>query len=49
MFLMIVDGMLSAPDQTGLLNRSLEAGQHTERRRRTAGHSVAVFVRLMGV
>lgn len=30
MFLMIVDGMLSAPDQTGLLNRSLEGCQYTE-------------------
>lgn len=38
MFLMIVDGMLSAPDQTGLLKRSLEGCQYTKRRRRTAGH-----------
>lgn len=38
MFLMIVDGMLSAPDQTGLLKRSLEGCQYTKRRRSTAGH-----------
>lgn len=39
MFLMMVDGMLSAPDQTGLLNRSLEACQYTKRQRRTTDDS----------
>lgn len=37
MFLMIVDGMLSAPDQTGLLNRSLGGCQYTKQRGRAAG------------
>lgn len=43
MFLMIVDGMLSAPDQTGLLNRSLEGCQYTEQRRWGAGASKEAF------
>lgn len=43
MFLMIVDGMLSAPDQTGLLNRSLGGCQYTKRQRRKAEDSEEAF------
>lgn len=43
MFLMIVDGMLSAPDQTGLLNRSLEGCQYTVQRKWRAGGSKEAF------